>query len=99
MSHPVAWAIGGFGALKALDKVKWVHGTARVCYLESSPEGWVLVEMDDDRVFVADPETLQSFHAARQTGTPVRYWIDNFHRVYNRPRGGIGDISIVRRFF
>ena len=22
MSHPVAWAIGGFGALKALDKVK-----------------------------------------------------------------------------
>ena len=81
-----------------MNNAKWVRGTARVRDISSSPEGYVLVEMDDDNVFVADAESLHSLHAAQQTHTPVRYWINNFKRVYGRPRGGLGDHSLVKGF-
>lgn len=97
--HPVTWAVAGSIAVAGAQHAKWNKGTARVRHLESSPEGLVLVEMDDDNIFVADPEHLQSLHSAHQTQTPVRYWINNFQRFYGRPRGGLGDVSVVKRFF
>jgi hypothetical protein len=99
MSHPFAWTIGGAIAVGGWQAAKWRQGTSYVRNLESSPEGYVLVEMDDDNVFVADPEHLQSLHGAQQSRTPVRYWINNFQRVYGQPRGGLGDVSLVKRFF
>jgi hypothetical protein len=95
--HPVAWAAASGLALVGLNRAKWKEGTARVRLLESGPEGLVLVEMDDDNIFVTDPEYLQSLHSAHQTQTPVRYWINNFQRLYGRPRGGLGDVSLAKR--
>lgn len=97
-NHPIVVACGGAIALAGLSKAKYTRGFACVRQLESTSDGYVVVEMDDDRVFVADLESLQSLHGAHQSRTPVRYWINNFKRIYGVPRGNLGDISLVSRF-
>jgi hypothetical protein len=97
--HPIRWAIGGTLAIAGASRAKWREGTACVRHLYSTPDGFVHVEMDDNNVFVADAEQLQSLHAAKQTHALVRYWINNFQRVDDTPRGGLGDISVVKRLF
>ena len=66
LHHPVAWAVAGSVAIAGTNRAKWSKGTARVRHLESSPEGLLLVEMDDDNVFVAasTPDALRK-HAER----------------------------------
>jgi hypothetical protein len=90
-NHPAL--VGGtlLVGLAAKNHAQWRKGTACVRHLESTPDGYVKVEMDDDYTFIADPEHLQSLHGAKQTRTPVRYWINNFKQVYGLPRGGLGE--------
>ncbi len=97
--HPVTVGLAAGVAVAGVNKAKWKRGTACVRRLTSSPEGYLSVEMDDNSVFIADQENLQSIHSAQQNQTPVRYWINNFQRIYDIPRGGLGDISVVKRFF
>jgi hypothetical protein len=89
-NHPVIAAGGLMVGAGVKHHLQWRKGTAYVRYLESTPDGHVKVEMDEDYTFIAVPEHLQSLHAAKQTRTPVRYWINNFKTVYGLPRGGIG---------
>jgi hypothetical protein len=96
-NHPIVAALGVGGALMALNKVKYTRGTACVRLVEKTSDGYILVEMNDDRVFVADEESLQSLMGAYHSKTPVRYWINNFKRVYNVPRGSLGDVSLITR--
>jgi hypothetical protein len=96
MRHPVvASAIIAAAALVAARK--WSQRTARVRNLAISPEGWVLVEMEDDEAFAADPEHLPSLQVAWEARTPVRYWVNNFQSLHGLPRGGVGDIPSARQ--
>jgi hypothetical protein len=88
---------GASVAVWGLGKAKWRSNTAYVRHLESTADGYVLVEMDNNDAFVADLEQLQSLHGAQQSRTPVRYWINNFQRFNGLPRGGLGDVSLVKR--
>jgi hypothetical protein len=97
MSHPVVASAVNVVAALAAARIKWSKGTARVRDLVISPEGWVLVEMEDGKAFSADPEHLQGLHVAWQAGTPIRYWVNNFLRVHGLPRGGVGDIPSARQ--
>jgi hypothetical protein len=90
-NHPLIASGGLLVGLAVKDHVQWRKGIAYVRYLESTPDGYVKVEMDDDYTFIAGPELLQSLHGAKQTQIPVRYWINNFKTVYGLPRGGIGE--------
>jgi hypothetical protein len=97
MGHPVVVSAVSVVAAFAAARAKRSQGTARVRDLVISPEGWVLVEMEDGKAFAADPELLPSLQVAWQTGTPVRYWINNFLRVHSLPRGGVADIPSARQ--
>ena len=90
-NHPVIAGGGLMVGLAVKNRAQWRKGTAYVRHLESTPDGYVKVEMDDDYTFIADPEHLQSLHGAKQTRTPVRYWVNNFKTVYGLPRGGLGE--------
>jgi hypothetical protein len=90
-NHPVVAGVTILGGIALKNHAQWRKGSAYVRHLESTPDGYVKVEMDDDYTFIADPEHLQSLHGAQQTRTPVRYWINNFKTVYGLPRGGIGE--------
>ena len=88
---------GGVVAVWTLKKAKWKYGSAYVRHIESTADGHVLVEMDNNDAFVADGEQLQSLHGAQQSRTLVRYWINNFERFNGLPRGGLGDARLVNR--
>jgi hypothetical protein len=98
--HPLATGIAiatAVGAGAILAKAKWTRGTARVRDLVIRPGGWVVVEMDDHAVFIADPENLQRLQSAQQSGAPVPYWINNFKIIDGRPHGGIDGIGDTTR--
>jgi hypothetical protein len=97
VSHPVAIAAGAGFALFGINKAKWASGTACVRQLEATSDGYICVEMEDNKAFIADLEYLQSLYGAQQSRTPVRYWINRFERYYGLPRGGLGDISLLNR--
>jgi len=97
MGHPVLDIAVGLAAVALLKRAKWNHGSAYVRALQSTPDGWVVVEMDNNDAFVADLEQLQSLHGAQQSRTMVRYWTNNFQRVGGLPRGGLGDARLVNR--
>jgi hypothetical protein len=97
-AHPVAATAVGLGTIAMANKDKWTRGTARVRDYQTIQDGNVLVEMDDDNIFVADPEVLPSLYAAKKSGTLVRYWINNHKSFYKQPRGGLGDDSPFKGF-
>lgn len=87
--HPlVATTVTG-AALLTHQAVKWTEGRARVRYIAAHEAGRILVEMDDDKAFIADPVLGPSLRAAQENQAPVHYKINNFARFYGMPCGNI----------
>jgi hypothetical protein len=90
------------GGLVGASYLQWQKGVACVRGVYTDGEhGKPIVELDNNRRFLAEPELVPSLVAAQQTQQPVNYWINQATGVNGIPCGGLGKppklMSLLRR--